>query len=161
MTRPSEDYRSGRHCVHLLHVLLVFTPKWRRRMFSAAHLETLQELFASVCTDFQATLAEYNGEPDHVYLLVTYPPQVSLSKLINSLKGVSSRRLKVLHPDIRRHYWGCALWSRSYFAASVGGAPLEVLLQYIEQLPWIEPRQHGARALYPRPEDRGFTALTC
>ena len=86
-----------------------------------------------VCSDYQATLAEFNGEPDHVHLLVTYPPQVSLSKLINSLKGVSSRRLKVLHPDIRRYYWGRALWSRSYFAASVGGAPLEVLRQYIEQ----------------------------
>lgn len=133
MTRPATEYRSGRHCVHLLHAHLVFTPKWRRRVFTKAQLKTLSELFSTVCGDFDAELAEFNGETDHVHLLVRYPPQVSLSRLINSLKGVSSRRLKVLHPEIRKHYWGEALWSRSYFAGSVGGAPIEALRQYIEQ----------------------------
>jgi putative transposase len=133
MTRPAADYRSGRHCVYLLHAHLVFTPKWRRRVFTKAQLTTLQHLFSSVCTDFEATLSEFNGETDHVHLLVQYPPHVSLSRLINSLKGISSRRLKVLHPEIKKHYWGSALWSRSYFAGSVGGAPIEVLRQYIEQ----------------------------
>lgn len=133
MTRPAIDYRSGRHCVHLLPAHLVFTPKWRRRVFTKTQLATLGEVFASVCEDFEAELEEFNGETDHVHLLVRYPPQVSLSKLINSLKGVSSRRLKTLHPEIRKHYWGSALWSRSYFAGSVDGAPLSVLRQYIEQ----------------------------
>lgn len=133
MTRPALEYRSGRHCVHLLHVHLVFTPKWRKRVFTGQQLETLNSLFSSVCLDFASTLKEFNGEADHVHLLVEYPPQVSLSKLINSLKGVSSRRLKELHPEIRKHYWGSALWSRSYFAGSVGGASLEVLKHYIEQ----------------------------
>ena len=68
-----------------------------------------------------------------MHLLVNYPPKVSVSALVNSLKGVSSRRLKVLHPELREHYWGATLWSRSYFAASVGGAPLDILRQYIEQ----------------------------
>lgn len=133
MTKPAVDYRSGRHCVHLLHAHLVFTPKWRYDVFTRPQLDTMAELFRSVCADFHAELAEFNGETDHVHLLVRYPPQVSLSRLINSLKGVSSRRLKVLHPELRKHYWGATLWSRSYFAASVGGAPLDVLRQYIEQ----------------------------
>lgn len=133
MPRPAVDYRSGRHCVYLLHAHLVFTPKWRRKVFTAAQLETLRAIFAEVCQDFGARLVEFDGEHDHVHLLVNYPPQMSLSKLINSLKGVSSRRLKKLHPEIRKHYWGAALWSRSYFAGSVGGAPIEVLKQYIQQ----------------------------
>ena len=133
MTGPALDYRSGRHCIHLLHAHLVFTTKWRKKAFTGAQLQTLKELFSSVCTDFEAELAEFDGEGDHVHLLVRYPPQVSVSKLINSLKGVSSRRLKVLHPEVKKHYWGSALWSRSYFAGSVGGAPLEVLKQYIQQ----------------------------
>ena len=83
----------------------MFTLKWRRNVFTAAQLSSLNSIFSSVCTDFEAELAEFDGERNHVHLLVQYPPQVSLSKLINSLKGVSSRRLKVLHPEIRKHYW--------------------------------------------------------
>ena len=71
---------------------------------------------------------------DHVHLLVNYPPKVSLSKLVNSLKGVSSRKLRLHHPElIKPAYMKNALWSPSYFAGSVGGAPIEVIRQYIEQ----------------------------
>ena len=131
--RASPDYRSGRHCVYLLHAHLVFTPKWRRAVFTGVQLETLRDLFDKVCTDFGVELTEFDGEAGHVHLLVNYPPTVSLSKLINSLKGASSRRLKTLHPELKKHYWGQTLWSRSYFAGSVGGAPIEILKQYIQQ----------------------------
>ena len=87
-----------------------------------------------VCADFGAELAEFNGEPGHVHLLVNFPPTVAISRLVNSLKGVSSRRLRQEFPDLRQHYWQARrLWSGSYFAGSVGGAPLSVLRQYIEQ----------------------------
>ena len=76
----------------------------------------------------------FNGEQDHIHLLVNYPPKVSVSKLVNSLKGVSSRKLKLYHPElIKPAYMKNALWSPSYFAGSCGGAPIEVLKQYIEQ----------------------------
>ncbi len=87
-----------------------------------------------VCADFGAELAEFNGEPEHVRLLVNFPPTVAISRLVNSLKGVSSRRLRQEFPDLRQHYWRARrLWSGSYFAGSVGGAPISVLRQYIEQ----------------------------
>lgn len=83
---------------------------------------------------FAQPLTEFNGETDHVHLLVNYPPKVQLSKLINSLKGVSSRKLKQHHPElVKPAYLKNTLWSPSYFAGSVGGAPIEVLRQYIEQ----------------------------
>ena len=86
------------------------------------------------CADFRAELAEFNGEPGHVHLLVNFPPTVAISRLVNSLKGVSSRRLRQEFPDLRQHYWRARrLWSGSYFAGSVGGAPISVLRQYIEQ----------------------------
>lgn len=94
---------------------------------------TLQSLFSKVCEDFEAELVEFNGEDDHVHLLVNYPPKVSLSKLVNSLKGVSSRKLKLHHPEITNRYYKSALWSPSYFAASCGGAPIEVIKQYVQQ----------------------------
>ncbi|GGM31392.1 hypothetical protein GCM10009425_47580 [Pseudomonas asuensis] len=57
-------------------------------------------MFWKVCPDFEADLLEFNGEADHVHLLVTYPPKVPLPKLVNSLKGTSSRRMKQLHPEL-------------------------------------------------------------
>ncbi|MFC8436420.1 IS200/IS605 family transposase, partial [Streptomyces sp. NPDC057253] len=71
---------------------------------------------------------------DHVHLLVHYPPKIALSKLINSLKGVSSRYLRAEYTSrINRIGMGSVFWSRSYFAGSCGGAPLTVIRQYIEQ----------------------------
>jgi putative transposase len=128
----STDFRTGRHCVFALHVHLVFVTKYRRKVLSAAAHEALRELFARICEDFEARLVESNGEDDHIHLLVEYPPKVAISKLVNSLKGVSSRRLRLLHPEIAQRYYQGVLWSSSYFAASCGGAPLSVIRQYVE-----------------------------
>jgi len=85
-----------------------------------------------VCADFGAELREFNGEDDHVHLLVHYPPKIALSKLVNSLKGVSARRLRQEYRSHIRHYlWGDHFWSPSYFAASCGGAPLAIIAEYI------------------------------
>jgi putative transposase len=94
---------------------------------------TLETLFRKVCDDFEVELVEFNGEADHVHLLVNYPPKISIAKLVNSLKGVSSRKLKLHHPEVANRYYKSALWSPSYFAASCGGAPLEIIRQYVEQ----------------------------
>ncbi|MCP5161062.1 MAG: IS200/IS605 family transposase [Hahellaceae bacterium] len=128
------DIRHGRHCVFKMHVHLVFVTKYRRGVFTKAILEDLQEIFASVCSDFEAELVEFDGEDDYVHLLVEYPPKVAVSKLVNSLKGVSSLLIrKKNYPSIKKKLWGGALWSPSYFAGSCGGAPIEIIRQYIEQ----------------------------
>lgn len=137
------DLRRGRSCVFLLHVHLVFVTKYRRGVFTKASLADLREIFQSVCHDFGAFLAEFEGEKDHVHLLVNYPPKVSISRLVNSLKGVSSRLIRLKGYDsIRRYLWGKALWSPSYFAGACGGAPLAVIRQYIEQQK--SPEKEGA-----------------
>ena len=128
------DIRTGRHCVFVLHAHLVFVTKYRHPVFTAAHLTRMEVIMRAVCADFETALAEFNGETSHVHLLVNFPPKVALSRLVNSLKGVSSRRIRQEFPDLRRHYWQAQrLWSGSYFAGSVGGAPISVLRQYIEQ----------------------------
>jgi putative transposase len=128
-----DELRHGRHVVFRLHVHLVFVPKYRRKIFDADALDRLRTAFSTVCGAFDATLDEFNGERDHVHLLIEYPPKVAVSGLVNSLKGVSARRLRQERPDIARRYWRGGLWSASYFAASCGGAPINVLRQYIEQ----------------------------
>jgi len=132
--KENNPYRTGRHCVFELHAHLVFVTKYRGVVFTDEHLRSLESIFRSVCEDFETELVEFNGEADHVHLLVNFPPKVSVSKLVNSLKGVSSRRLKQLHPElIKPAYMKNALWSPSYYAGSVGGAPISVIRQYIEQ----------------------------
>ena len=128
------EIRHGRQCVFLMHVHLVFVTKYRREVFTKEILDDLRPMFASVCADFESELVEFDGEDDHVHLLVNYPPKVSVSNLVNSLKGVSSRMIrKKNYPSIRNKLWGGALWSPSYFAGSCGGASIAVIRQYIEQ----------------------------
>jgi len=127
-----QEFRTGRHCVFALHVHLVFVTKYRRDVLSELAICDLCAIFAKVCKDFEATLVECSGEDDHVHLLVEYPPKVALSKLVNSLKGVSSRRLRAFRPEITGRYRKGVLWSASYFAASCGGAPLTIVRQYVE-----------------------------
>ena len=132
--RDGNDIRHGRHCVFQMHVHLVFVTKYRRGVFTKEVLDDLRGIFASVCNDFEAELMEFDGEEDHVHLLVNYHPKVAVSTLVNCLKGVSSRMIRQKqYPSIRKKLWGGALWSPNYFAGSCGGASIAVIRQYIEQ----------------------------
>lgn len=118
----------------MMHVHLVFVTKYRRNVFTKEILDELGRIFARVCIDFEAELIEFDGEDDHVHLLVNYPPKVAVSRLVNSLKGASSRVIrKKNYPAIRQKLWGGALRSPSHFAGSCGGASIAVVRQYIEQ----------------------------
>jgi REP-associated tyrosine transposase len=115
--------------VSSLHLHLVFVTKYRRGVLRPEHLDLLDDVYAKVCSDFGATLLECNGQDDHVHLLVEYPPTVAISRLVNSLKGVSSRRLRQRF-EIRTHR--DHLWSPSYLATCAGGPPLSTIRQYVE-----------------------------
>lgn len=131
--KKSSEIRHGRHCVFNLRVHLVFVTKYRKPIFDREALNCLEQIFSEVCHDFEAELKGFNGEQEHVHLLVNYPPKVSVSKLVNSLKGVSSRLLRKERLDLADVYYKGVLWSPSYFASSAGGAPLTVIQQYIDQ----------------------------
>ncbi|WP_411152225.1 IS200/IS605 family transposase [Streptomyces sp. A30] len=131
--KPNPDVRMGCHVVYNLHAHLVFVTKYRRKAMTGEMLTRCEEIMREVCEDFEAELKQFNGEEDHVHLLVHYPPKVQLSKLVNSLKGVSAKLLrKEYDTHVRRHLWGGHFWSGSYFAGSCGGAPQTVVRQYIE-----------------------------
>ncbi len=112
---------------------LVFVTKYRRRVLNADMLDFCENTMRAVCSELGAELAEFNGEPDHIHLLVAYPPTLAVSTLVRRLKGRSSYA-------VRREYTGTCVRARmrshlcspSYFAASAGGAPLSVIKRYIE-----------------------------
>ncbi|MEV0158435.1 IS200/IS605 family transposase [Micromonospora sp. NPDC050686] len=130
---PDPDIRRGRSVVYNLHVHLVFVTKYRRDVLNDAMLTRCGHIMADVCDKLGAHLREFNGEDDHVHLLVHYPPKLSISTLVNRLKGVSAHYLRQEFTGrINRHIMHGHLWSPSYFAGSCGGAPLAGIREYIE-----------------------------
>jgi putative transposase len=131
-------YRRERHSVTDLKIHLICVTKYRKPVFTEESLKLIEESFRTVAAKMNFQVLEFNGEPDHVHVLIEYPPKLSISQIVNALKGVSSRRYgqsgnKKPHKE--------ALWSPSYFAVSVGGAPIEVLKQYIKEQ--SRPRRAG------------------
>ena len=122
----------NRHAAFNLHVHLVFITQYRRKILSEAHHNYFSECVAEVCKNFDAELKECNGEADHIHMLIQYPPTVQISTLVNNLKSVTSRRMRSNFIDLRAAYSKPVLWSRSYFAGSCGGAPLDIIKQYIQ-----------------------------
>ena len=123
-------YRRERHSVTDLKTHLVCVTKYRQPVFDSEGLNLIKESFRVVAKSMNFQILEFNGEADRVHTLIEYPPKLSISQIANALKGVSSRRYgqagyKKPHKE--------ALWSPSYFAVSVGGAPLEVLKHYIKE----------------------------
>ena len=149
--------RHGRHCVFQTHVHLVFAVKYRPEVFTKEILVDLRSIFAGVWNDFEAKLVEFDGEDDHVHLLLNYHPKVAVSHLVNSLKGVSSRMIRQKkYPSIPKKLWGGALWSPSYFAGSCGGAPFPSIVSTSSSNRRRVKASFARRALHPRPEGRSF-----
>ena len=126
------DYLRKRHSVTKLVVHLIFSTKYRRKLFDGYMIEQLREAFDSACEKLECDLLEMDGEADHVHLLIAYPPKLAISVMVNNLKSVSSRRIRILNAHIPRQSKSAALWSRSYFACSAGGATIETLREYVQ-----------------------------
>ena len=131
-------YLRKRHSVSKLVVHLVFTTKYRRKLFDAIMIGQLREAFESACVKLECELVEMNGEADHVHFLISYPPRLAVSVMVNNLKSVSSRMLRLQNSHLERQSKNAALWSRSYFACTAGGATLDTLKTYIESQTAIE-----------------------
>ena len=126
----SSPLRYERYSVSALRVHLVCVTKYRRSVFTAQSLALIETSFREVALKMDCKLEEFNGEADHIHALIEYPTKLSISQLVNSFKGVSSRRYG--QAGFKKPYGKAALWSPSYFASSVGGAPIEVLKTYIQ-----------------------------
>ena len=122
--------RKERHSVSDLKIHLVCVTKYRRKIFTLESLAVIETSFREVATKMDFQIQEFNGESAHIHALIEYPPKLSVSQIVNALKGVSSRRYG--QAGYPKPYGKDALWSPSYFVSSIGGAPLEILKQYIQ-----------------------------
>lgn len=129
----SQHLNAHAHCVYRIFYHIVFVTKYRRKALNPQMLDRLREHFSRLCTNANCELAEMNGEADHVHLLIDAAPNIQPSRLVNTLKTISSREIrKEFAEELGQHYWKPVLWSRAYCIVSAGGAPLSVLKQYIE-----------------------------
>jgi putative transposase len=112
---------------------LVLVTKYRRKCLTGAMLEELREKVVQVCQRWGCEMVEFSGEADHVHLLFEATPTVEPAKFVNNLKTVTSRSLRKHHAEhLGQFYRKRVLWSGSYAIMTAGGAPLEVLKQYIQ-----------------------------
>ena len=123
---------SNNHSVFLLHYHLVMCIKYRRKVIDNSISNRLKEIFVDIAPNYGAELLEWNHDIDHVHLLFKAKPNTEISKLLNAYKSASSRRIKNEFPSIRKYLWKEYFWSKSYCLVTTGGAPLEVVKQYIE-----------------------------
>jgi putative transposase len=126
--------KSHFHAVYKLNYHLVLVTKYRHQCINQDMLARLREIFDEQCKNWSIELLEFNGESDHVHLLLNAHPALDLSKLINSIKTVSSRLIrKEFATHLKKYYWKPVFWTRAYCLLTCGGAPLEIIKQYIEK----------------------------
>ena len=126
----STAYRSNSNIVFSCKFHVVWCPKYRRSVLIDGADEALKRVVARVCLARDVELIELEVMPDHVHLLVDVDPQYGIHRLVKEIKGSSSRELRAAFPFLKRRL--PTLWTNSYFVSSVGGAPLAVVKQYIE-----------------------------
>lgn len=123
---------TNNHSVFSLHYHLVMCIKYRRKVINDSISDRLKDIFVDIAPNYGVELLEWNHDIDHVHLLFKAKPNTEISKLLNAYKSASSRRIKNEFPSIRKHLWKEYFWSKSYCLVTTGGAPLEVVKQYIE-----------------------------
>ncbi len=125
--------RKGSHSVFNIQLHIVFITKYRNKVINEAMLACIRNTLARVCEKNKCMIKEFNGESDHVHLLLDFHPDNNLSSLIGSMKSASSRVVRGEFKEIvDKYYWKDKFWSDSYCAVSCGGAPLEIVKQYIQ-----------------------------
>ncbi len=117
-----------------LQMHLVLVTKYRRKVITAEVLQRLEEIFHATCLKWESRIIEFNGEVDHVHLLIEYNPKVQISKFVNNLKTVSSRLIrKEFEEHLKSVYSKPVFWSGAYFVSSCGGVTVEQLKRYVQQ----------------------------
>lgn len=126
------SYRKTAHSVYDLKCHLVWIAKYRKPVLRGEIAKRLRELIRETAATLDVYILSGHVAADHVHLLVSVPPNLSVSDLMQRLKGRSSRKLLQEFNELRRQFWGRHMWARGYFAASSGNVTDEIIKQYIE-----------------------------
>lgn len=125
-------YSTGSHTrfYHRYHV--VWATKYRHKVLEGAMRERIREIIRQACAEMGVHIVKGVLARDHVHMFISVPPQIALSKVMQRIKGRSSRRVQMEFPELRKRYWGRRFWARGYFSTTSGNVTDDIILQYLE-----------------------------
>ncbi len=127
-----ENYRKTSHCTYDIKYHIVWITKYRKPVITGKIATRTRELIRLICQQNEVEILSGHVSKDHIHLLVSVPPHLSASKLVQYLKGNSSHKLQMEYKELNKQYWGRHLWARGYFVASSGNITDEVIAEYIK-----------------------------
>ena len=125
------EYRRGAHTVYQIHLHLVWTTKYRKKILTGEVATRVRDLIREMCGDADIKISKGHVSKDHVHLLVSIPPQQGISKLMQQLKGKTAYKIMQEFPHVKKQYWGQHMWARGYFCCSTGNVSDEMVAEYI------------------------------
>jgi putative transposase len=125
------EYRRGAHTVYEIHLHWVWTTKYRKAVLAGEAATRVRDLIREICGDHDIKIMKGHVSKDHVHLLVSIPPQVTISRMVQWLKGKTAHKIVLEFPHIKKQYWGQHMWARGYFCCSTGNVTDEIIAEYI------------------------------
>ena len=135
------EYRTSAHAVFDIKYHVVWITKYRYKILRGRVAERARDLLKQICQGRDVVIIRGAVSPDHIHMLVSAPATMAPAKLVQYMKGRSSRRLQDEFPELRKRYWGQHLWARGYFCASVGAVDEATIKKYIEDQRWDDDDQ--------------------
>jgi putative transposase len=135
------DYRHSAHAMYDIKYHVIWVTKYRYRVMRGRVAERARELIRQICQAREIVIVRGAISPDHIHMLLSVPPQLAPAKVVQYIKGRSSRLLQAEFPELGKRYWGQHLWARGYFCATVGAVDEETIKHYIETQRWDEDDQ--------------------
>ena len=142
-------YHHSSHSVHDIKYHIVWVTKYRYQVLRGAIGHRARDLIREICMSREVTIVRGSVSPDHVHLLVGAPPKLAPAKIVQYVKGRSSRKLQEEFEELRKRYWGQHLWARGYFCATVGAVDEETIKRYIEEQKWGDDGGDGFKVVGP------------
>ena len=130
--RKMENYRKSAHCIYDIKYHLVWITKYRKPAITGQIALRTRELIRMICQSNEVEILAGHVGSDHIHLLVSVPPHLSANKLVQYIKGNTSRKLQMEYKELNRQFWGQHLWARGYFVASSGNVTDEIIKAYIQ-----------------------------
>jgi putative transposase len=135
------DYRHSAHAVFDIKYHVIWVTKYRYKVMRGRVAERARELIRQICQAREVVIVRGAISPDHIHMLLSVPPELAPAKVVQYIKGRSSRMLQAEFPELGKRYWGQHLWARGYFCATVGAVDEETIKHYIESQRWDEDDQ--------------------
>ena len=127
------QYQKGKHCVFYHRYHIVWSTKYRYKVLRGSIALRVRDIIRQVCAENEVEIIKGVLSKDHVHMLVSVPPKLSISDFMRKAKGRSSRKIQMEFPELKRRYWGRRFWGRGYFSTTSGQITDDIILQYLEE----------------------------